>query len=157
MLTNYPVASTYGMGWGQRTFNGSGSTAGTSVYNTYFSSYDNGNWVQTGGSGSLPSSYGSSLIPGSGTTPGTAQITGSVSGTVGQTLNGSMTYIGSLLNGTSFSVSGPVAISSDGYLVFNYKNGGGYTSSWVLPGGGRLPARPRGRCTRTRAITSPSR
>ncbi|MCX5893833.1 MAG: hypothetical protein NTW80_12870, partial [Deltaproteobacteria bacterium] len=122
-----------GMGWGQRTFNGSGSTAGTSVYNTFLTSYDSGAWTPT--TGTLPMYYGSSLTPGSGATPGTAQITGSVSGTLGHTLSGNMTFIGSLRNGASFSYTGPATMYSDGYLEFNYKNTGGYSSTWVFPGG----------------------
>ena len=55
------LGNAYGFGWGQRSFNGSGNTAGTSVYNSYFAAWDNGTWSAT--SGSLPGSYGSSLAP----------------------------------------------------------------------------------------------
>ena len=126
------LSNAYGFGWGQRSFNGTGSTAGTSIYNTYFASWDNGTWTAT--SGSLPGYYGSSLAPGL-DGPGLAMITGSMSGTLGKTLSGSMTFFGSLLNGASFSYSGPATMDSSGYITFNYQNGGGYTSAWVYPGG----------------------
>ena len=127
---NYPSESVSGFGWGQRSFNGSGSTAGTSVYNSYFASWDNGTWT-----GTMNNIIASSLAPGSGTAPGTAMITGSMTGTLGRTLSGSMTFVGSLLNGPSFSYSGPATMDSSGYITFNYQNGGGYTSAWVYPGG----------------------
>ena len=133
MVGNSSLNSANGFGWGQRSFNGTGSTTGTSIYNSYFASWDNGTWTAT--SGSLPGYYGSSLAPGSGTAPGTAMITGSMSGILGKTLSGSMTFVGSLLNGASFSYSGPATMDSSGYITFNYQNGGGYTSAWVYPGG----------------------
>ncbi len=126
------LGNAYGSGWGQRSFNGTGSTAATSIYNSYFASWDNGTWTAT--SGSLPGYYGSSLAPGSGG-PGVAMLTGSMSGILGKTLSGSMTFVGSLLNGASFHYSGPATMDSSGYITFNYQNGGGYTSGWVYPGG----------------------
>ena len=77
-----------GFGWGLRS--GTGTTGGVTGgavlnYNGYFAAYDNGVW--TGAASALPSNYnGSSLTPGiSG--PGTVtQMTGSVTGTLGQTL-----------------------------------------------------------------------
>ena len=59
------LSNANGFGWGQRSFNGTGSTAATSIYNSYFAAWDNGTWTAT--SGSLPGYYGSSLAPGSGT------------------------------------------------------------------------------------------
>ena len=126
------LSNANGFGWGQRSFNGTGSTPGTAIYNSYFASWDNGTWTAT--SGSLPGYYGSSLAPGL-DGPGLAMITGSMSGTLGKKLSGSMTFFGSLLNGASFSYSGPATMDSSGYLTFNYQNGGGYTSAWVYPGG----------------------
>ena len=58
-----------------------------------------------------------------------------MTGTLGNTLSGSMTFVGSLLNGASFSYSGPATMDSSGNITFNYQNGGGYTSGWVYPGG----------------------
>ena len=61
-------------------------------------------------------------------------MSGSVSGTLGHTLNGNMTFIGSLLNGTSFSYSGPVSIDNGGSTVFNY------TGTWAGFPNGSTPA-----------------
>ena len=52
-------------------------------------------------------------------------MSGKVSGTLGQPLNGNMTFIGSLLNGTSSSYTGPVTIDNGGYTTFNY------TGTWA--------------------------
>jgi hypothetical protein len=57
-----------------------------------------------------------------------------VSGTLGQKLNGSMTWVGSLMNGASFSYQGTVTLDSGGYLKFTYGNGNG-TATWLYPGG----------------------
>jgi hypothetical protein len=121
--------STMGFGWGNRT--GTGSLA--SYLNGYFASFDNGNW--TAASGSLPSSwYGSALVSGNGVSLGTTLLSGSVSGTLGQTLTGSMTWVGSLLNGASFNYQGTVSLDSDGHLQFVYGNGNG-SATWIYPGG----------------------
>ena len=142
--------TTNSSGYGYR----SGTGALAPYYNGCFGSYDNGAWTAT--SGSLPSNwYGSALLPGSGTTPGTTLLSGSVSGTLGQNLTGTMTWVGSLLNGASFNYQGTATLDSDGYLKFTY----GRTATAPPPGSipAAPPARPRGRCTSTRATTSPRR
>ena len=101
-----------GFGWGLRS--GTGTTGGVTGgavlnYNGYFGAYDNGVW--TGAASALPSNYnGSSLTTGTSGPGSVTQMSGSVSGTLGQNLTGSMTWIGSLINGPSFSYSGPVTI-----------------------------------------------
>jgi hypothetical protein len=99
----------FGQGWGQR----------TGVYNGYFLAYDQGTWTATTGSPQVY--YGSSVA--------VTQMSGRVTGALGQNLTGNMIFIGSLLNGTSFSYSGPVTIHNSGRLEFNY------TGDWVAPGG----------------------
>ncbi|MFI5331522.1 MAG: beta strand repeat-containing protein, partial [Desulfobaccales bacterium] len=131
-----------GFGWGLRS--GTGTTGGVEGgavlnYNGYFAAYDNGVWA--GAASALPSNYnGSSLTTGISGPGAVTQMSGSVSGTLGHNLTGSMTWIGSLLNGPSFSYSGPVTISSDGSLQFAYGNGtyassgGSYSSNWTMGG-----------------------
>ena len=113
----------YAGGWGERIFTpGTTNTPGTENLNGYFNTYLNqGTW--TLGSGSLPLS-GSSQF-GYTSTAAVTQMSGSVSGTLGHTLSGPMTFVGSLLNGTSFSYSGLATIDSGGRTVFNY------TGSWA--------------------------
>jgi hypothetical protein len=118
-------------GWGWRIGEGAiPLPASYSPNGGYFAAYTQGTWTLNGGSGSLPSPYGSIVLGQGGSPPGTTMMSGTVSGVMGKTLDGSMFFYGSLLNGTSFSYSGPVTIESDGYLSFNYKNSNGYTSTW---------------------------
>ena len=116
-------------GWGQRLSVGTSNTPGTENLDGYFNIYNNqGTWTLGSGSPPLTTStsstfgFGSAVLPPTG---GAAQMTGSVSGTLGQSLSGNMTFIGSLFNGTSFSYSGPVSIDNGGSAVFNY------TGSWA--------------------------
>ena len=121
---------TYGNGWGQRIADpvtGGANTPGTENLNGYFNYNNQGTW--TLGSGSLPAApFGYT------STAAVTQMSGSVSGTLGHTLTGSMTFIGSLLNGTSFSYSGPVSIENGGGTVFNY------TGTWANFPNGSTPA-----------------
>jgi hypothetical protein len=93
---------------------------GTENLNGYFNAYTpQGTWTVGSGPNPLSSNYGySSAVA-------VTQMSGSVSGKLGQTLSGSMTFIGSLLNGTSFSYAGPVSIDNSGGTVFNY------TGTWA--------------------------
>ena len=124
------ILFTNSIGWGERVPAGTSNTTGTANLNGYFTAYINqGTW--TLGSGTLPSSpFGYS------STAAVTQMSGSVSGTLGQTLRGNMTFIGSLLNGTSFSYAGPVSIDNGGSLQFTYGtgtygNGTSYSSTWA--------------------------
>ncbi len=102
---------TYVQGWGER----------TGVYPGYFSAWTGGIAGQSAtwtlASGSFPTYLGQSSF----SSPiAVTRMDGSVSGVLGKTLSGTMYFYGSLLGGTSFSYSGPVAIENDGYLTFNY-------------------------------------
>jgi hypothetical protein len=112
---------TYGNGWGQRFApEGASNTPGTEALNGYYNYNNQGTWTLGSGSPSLPASpfgYGSTVA--------VTQMSGSASGTLGHTLTGNMTFIGSLLNGTSFSYSGPGSIENGGGTVFNY------TGTWA--------------------------
>ena len=132
------ILFTNGSGWGQRIADpvtGGANTPGTANLNGYFGAYINqGAW--TLGSGSLPSPpFGYS------STVAVTQMSGSVSGTLGQTLSGNMTFIGSLLNGTSFSYAGPVSIDNGGYLKFTYGTGTYGNGTPLLLHLGQLPQR----------------
>ena len=109
---------------------GAANTPGTENLNGYFNAYNQGTWTLGSGSNPLPSSpfgYGSTV--------GVTQMKGSVSGTLGQTLSGNMTFIGSLMNGTSFSYAGGVTIESGGSTTFNY------TGNWAgFPNGSPSPS-----------------
>lgn len=98
--------------------------SGTTTGNTgWFTAFDQGTWNVT--SGVWPSSFSSGYSAAVGVT----QMRGTVSGIPGQTLTGTnMTFIGSLLNGFSFSYSGPVTIEADGDTKFNY------TGTWAKAG-----------------------
>jgi len=126
---------TQGSGWGLTTGVANPSWApgalalpspysGTTAGNTgWFTAYDQGAWNVT--SGAWPSSSSSGYSAAVGVT----QMRGTVTGVPGQTLTGTnMTYIGSLLNGFSFSYSGPVRIDPDGYTKFTY------TGTWAKAG-----------------------
>ncbi len=118
-------------GYGYR--NGTGSLA--SYFNGWFGSYDNkGTWTPGSDSGFPTSSYGSTLLTGSGTTPGSVMISGTVSsGTLGQPITGTMNYIGSLLNGASFNYTGKVTFDSSGNLKFEYGGSNG-AATWAFGG-----------------------
>jgi hypothetical protein len=124
-----PLASMNSSGYGYRSADGPLAP----YLNGYFGSYANG--AYTVNSGSMPPyGYGSALFTGSGTTAATTLLSGTVTGTAGQNLTGTMTWIGSLLNGPSFNYSGTVTIDSSGYLRFTYGNGSG-SATWMYPGG----------------------
>ena len=57
-----------------------------------------------------------------------------MSGTLGQNLTGTMTWVGSLLNGASFNYQGTVTLDSNGDLKFTYGNGSG-SATWIYPNG----------------------
>ena len=126
--------NTYGGGWGLRSAipdpqTGAANTPGTENLNGYFNAYLNqGTWTLGSGSPPMPNppfGYGSTVA--------VTQMSGRVSGTLGKDLSGSMTFIGSLLNGTSFSYAGPVTIWGDGGSAFNY------TGTWAgFPSGTSL-------------------
>jgi hypothetical protein len=119
-----------GMAWGQRTgtitpLPGSSLPANfANALDQYFVLNDNGTW--TGASGSVPFPYSSTVA--------VTQMSGRVTGVLGQNLTGNMTFIGSLLNGVSFHYEGPVNIDSDGHLNFSYGNTAPYTSYWKAAG-----------------------
>ena len=117
-----------GTGWGLRS--GTTSIPGAmpgdlplpAAYGGWFMASKNAIWTLTSGSeSSLPGNFGSAI--------GVTQMSGRVSGVLGQTLSGNMTFAGSLLGGTSFIYNGPVAIYNDGFLAFNY------TGTWLSSGG----------------------
>lgn len=114
---------TNAQGWGYR----------TGVYPGYFSAwtdnnFNTNNWTLT--SGSLPTYLGQTSF---GSPISVTRMDGTVSGVLGKTLNGTMNFYGSLLQGTgssiSFSYSGPVKIENDGYLNFRY------TGTWLSSSG----------------------
>ncbi|MHB9072849.1 MAG: FecR domain-containing protein [Desulfobaccales bacterium] len=115
-----------GSGWGYRAGDSSlGNAPLPATYGGYFAGYDQGNLTLT--SGYMPLNTNSPInIAG---LAGTTQMSGRVAGVMGQTLSGTMTFIGSLIGGTSFNYTGPVTIAPDGYLQFNY------TGNWVASGG----------------------
>ncbi len=126
------TSTTGGQGWGLRTGSitdlATGTPLSTSIQGTldgYFAAWKQGTWTAT--TGSPPTYYGSTVL--SPTSPGISQMSGRVTGVLGQTLSGNMTFIGSLLNGTSFSYSGPVTMDNGGSVQFNY------TGNWTAPGG----------------------
>ncbi len=111
-----------GFGWGYRSGDSSqGYSPLPHSYggSGYFAANDQGAWTLT--SGSLPSPYGSTV--------GVTQMSGRVTGVMGQALTGNMTFIGSLLNGASFNYSGPATMDSNGSVKFTY------TGNWTAPGG----------------------
>ena len=57
-----------------------------------------------------------------------------MTGTLGQNLTGTMTWIGSLLNGASFNYQGTVTLDSSGNLQFVYGGSNG-SATWMYPGG----------------------
>jgi hypothetical protein len=122
--------TTNGFGYGLRS--GTGTLA--TYYNGYFAAFDQGSWTAT--SGSLPTGYyGSALLSATPGTPGplvpgATLLSGSVSGTLGQNLTGTMTWVGSLLNGASFNYQGRVTLDSSGYLQFDYGNSNG-SATWM--------------------------
>jgi hypothetical protein len=54
----------------------------------------------------------------------TGSMSGRVSGAIGQTLSGQMTFTGTTSSGTTLSYQGQVALSADGKLVFMYGGSG---------------------------------
>jgi len=127
--------TTGAMGWGQRT--GTYYQPGTSTplsgapapLDGYFALMSpGGTWTLEGGG----------YLPAANNYPVTAvtQMSGRVTGTIGQSMTGPMTFAGSLLGGTSFSYSGQATLDNGGWLNFNY--GGPYGSAtWTsLSGSG---------------------
>ncbi len=136
-----------GVGWGLRTGTTSipGAVTGDlplpASYSGWFMASKNAIWTLTsGGESSLPGNFGSAI--------GVTQMSGRVTGVLGQALSGNMTFAGSLLGGTSFIYNGPVAITT--------------TVSWPsttpAPGFPAAAAAPSpGGWTRARVTISPRR
>lgn len=111
-----------GTGWGQR----------TGVYAGYFSADING----------YASLLTNSLINPINYYTFTSTMSGSVSGRLGHTLLGSMTWTGTLSTGESFNYFGPVSITADGQLKFYYEGTVLQGETLMANGGGRLLQTP---------------
>jgi len=101
--SEYPFSQggVVGWGWGQR----------TGVYDGYYyATYSHVRYPPS------ESSFGMTFLPG--TVSGT--MSGSVTGFLGQTLTGTMTFTGELATGGTFNYSGEVTLQASGYMVYTY-------------------------------------
>jgi hypothetical protein len=119
------TASVTGTGWGQR-------TGDDAIPLGYFSSTFGGFVAPTSGTFSNSISYYTF----------TSTMSGSVSGRSGHTLVGSMTWTGTLSTGETFNYFGPVTITADGQLRFNYEGAISQGLTVVANAGGELIQTP---------------
>jgi hypothetical protein len=111
-------ANVSGTGWGQR-------TGDDIIPLGYFSATFGGYMALTSGSLGNSTSYFTF----------TSTMSGSVSGRFGHTLTGSMTWSGTLSTGQTFNYFGPLTITADGQLKFNYE-GSIYQGETLVGGAG---------------------